>query len=321
MTEMPRLFRPDDLVPVQSLVDNHLAVIGQGGKRRPDLDSAQLWLSPADGLMTRGVHTHSARKAAAVSKSLDTVSVAMANKWFTKEYGVQYVELYAGPGLLLDETTANELPGSPIEALAVRKPFARYVFSDFNQDCVDALNARVGERDNVHVLRGDANDQAHLDTVAGLLDQRALVIVYLDPARPQDLRFSTIRFLSERFKYLDLIINVPVHNLARAILGRNVAGPGAAGTFLNHPSPRDLLHRRASGELCWEPTIAAVRAHYTEQLESLGFLTPARNTVCFPGTNPYYDMLLVSRHPTALKLWNRSNSPEEPTQLSLHLAA
>ena len=70
----------------------------------------------------------------------------MSGKWFAGKYGVEYVELYSGPGRLLDESTGEEQPGSPLGALAVRKPFTRYVFSDFSQACVDALSARVGTR-------------------------------------------------------------------------------------------------------------------------------------------------------------------------------
>ncbi|HET6864388.1 MAG TPA: hypothetical protein VFH80_00630 [Solirubrobacteraceae bacterium] len=72
------------------------------------------------------------------------------------------------------------------------------------------------------------------------------MIAYLDPARPQDLRFDTVSYLAEAFDYLDLIINLPVNSLMRAIHGAYRAGgegPGAAGRFLGHDRPHELLRR------------------------------------------------------------------------------
>lgn len=89
-----------------------------------------------------------------VSRGIDTVS-SMAGKWFMRQHGLEYVELYSGPGRLLNERTGKEQPGSPMQALAVRKPFTRYVFSDYSEECIEALAARVGDRPDVHVLQGD----------------------------------------------------------------------------------------------------------------------------------------------------------------------
>jgi three-Cys-motif partner protein len=118
-----------------------------------------------------------------------------------------------------DESTGKEQPGSPFEALAVRKRFTHYVFADFSQDCVDALSARVGSRPDVGIVRGDANDPAHLWRIGEILNPRALVIAYLDPARPQDLQWATVKHLATQFEYIDLIINLPGNSLMRAILG------------------------------------------------------------------------------------------------------
>ena len=289
------------------------------GRRNPDLDAARLWRSQDDGLLVRGVKPHSATKSSLVSRGIDTVTSAMANQWFTRKHGLEYLELYSGPGRLLDERTGREQPGSPLQALGVRKSFTRLVFSDFSADCTDALCARVGDRPDVHVIRGDANDPAHLDRIAALLNARALLIAYLDPARPSDLRWSAVEYLAGNFGFIDLIINVPVNSLMRAILGAHRAGgrgPGAAGRFLNHPSPSDLLQPAADRP---NPTltIAAVRAHYDAQLTALTFKSPARRTVDFPPGNPYYDVLLASRHDRGLELWNKTNPPPKNPQLSI----
>lgn len=289
------------------------------GAPHPDLDAANLWTSRDDGLLVRGVKPHSAQKSLLVSRGIDTVTTAMSRQWFASEHGLEYVELYSGPGRLLDERTGNEQPGSPLQALSLRKPFSRCIFSDFSQDCVDALQARVGARDEVTVRRGDANDRHHLEQIARMLTPRALVIAYLDPARPRDLHWSTVKYLAESFGFIDLIINLPVNSLMRAILGAyhgGGAGPGVAGAFLNHPNPRELLKPSPEGQITGL-TVEAIRAHYDEQLMSLGFKRPARRTVFFPASNPYYDVLMVSRKDKAVELWNKTNPEPEDPQLSL----
>jgi three-Cys-motif partner protein len=314
------LFPDSERLSIAELrVEAEEAVSPGSGGRRPDLDAARLWTSRDDGLLVRGVKPHSARKSQMVSRGIDTVSSAMRRQWFADRFGLQYVELYSGPGRLIDESSGRELAGSPIEALAVRRPFDRYVFCDYSRDCVDALRQRVGRRSDVQILQGDAKDLSHLERVAALLEPRALSVVYLDPARPRDLAWSTVEFIAQRFAYGDLIINLPVNSLMRAILGHHRGGgtgAGAAGRLLNHASPVDLLlpsaDRYAAG-----PTIDAIRRYFDEQLIDLGFKKPARRTVDFPPGNPYYDVLLASRHDQGVRLWDRTNpEPDEP-QLSL----
>gem|GEM_PF-3906469 len=266
-------------------------------------------------MLVRGVKPHSAAKSKLVSKSIDTVTTAMADKWFATKHGLEYLELYSGPGRLLDEWTGEELPGSPMQALEVRRPFSRYLFSDYSGECVEALRTRVGDRPDVRVIEGDANNPAHLERVADFLNPRALLIVYLDPARPRDLHWTTVEALARRFEFADLIINLPVNSLMRSILGASsggVIGSGTAGRFLNHPSPVDLLARTPAGKLIVSASITAIREHYDEQLMSLGFKKPGRRTIEFPANNPYYDVLYASRHEMGVKLWDRTNPPPEP---------
>lgn len=107
----------------------------------------------------------------------------------------------------------------------------------------------------------------------------------------------------------------------RAILGAYRGGgmdPGVAGRFLNHPNPRRLL-RPDADRPSTAVTIEAIRKHYDKQLKGLDFKQPARRTVVFPANNPYYDVLLASRHDRGLELWNKTNPIPEDPQLSLSL--
>lgn len=276
--------------------------------RLPALDG--LVPSLVDGLPARLVKPHSAQKARMVRRDLGTVSKAMSRQWFE----VHYLELYAGPGLLLDDVTGEEVPGSPLEALSIKQPFDRYVFSDYAPVCANALQKRIsdrfGVRPDVTVLRGDANDAAHLERVCALISPRALVIAYLDPAKP-NLDFDTVRFLAERFRFIDFIINLPFSGIHRSL---SQGGERKPRLMLNHPNPRELVHRDEGR------TAQNIREHYDAQLRSLGLQHITRRCVRTSATNsPLYDIVLASRHPRAIELWDKANAEPKPSNIQLVL--
>jgi three-Cys-motif partner protein len=216
-----------------------------------------------------------------------------------------------------------ELPGSPVEALRVRAPFDRYVFCDFDTECVNALRARadceaIGTRADVR--QGDAKDVNHLQGVAREFGPGTLVIVYLDPARPQDMTWANVEILA-RLSNVDLIINLPVNSLQRAISGPHArdAEARAAGAFLGHRDPRQLMQWNRSQTHDVMGTVRAIRDFYDSQLKTLGFLEPGRRVVDYPDGVPYYDLLYASRHPFGVELWDRANPPAMPEPSLLDL--
>ncbi len=267
----------------------------------------------SDGLPARVIKDHSAEKSWAVSRDLDTVGRAMVRQWFP----VHYLELFSGPGVLVNERTQEETVGSPLEALLIKRPFDRYVFSDINPTFADALETRlrepsVGEQvvqPETHVCCGDANDPAHLERVCSLIDRRALVIAYLDPARP-NLHWSTVEFLAQRFERIDLLINLPFSAIHRALCVGHTDGPRL---MLNEPNPLRFLTPdvgRASG---------AIREHYRDQLrEKLGFEHIAWRSVSTRTTrSPLYDVILASRNSRATDLFEKANNVTESGQLGI----
>ena len=235
----------------------------------------------------------------------------MKSKWFE----VAYLELFAGPGYLFDEVKEEELPGSPLQALQIACPFNRYVFSDYSDVCVEALRTRIAAlrakspgTPVADVLAGDANDPEHLERVCSLIDPRSLVIAYLDPAKP-NLDFSTVRFLTERFPFLDVIINLPFSGIHRSISAGGVEGPSR---MLNHANPKELLRPDEGG------TKRAICEHYDAQLRGLGLVHIDHRCVKTTTTNsPLYDIVLASRKKTAVDLWQKANRQPKNPQLGL----
>lgn len=313
--------RPDDrLFELDLLGPKRLKVVGH--KRHLQLaddPSAQLPLEPdkdglihvsSDGLPLRQVKTHSRRKAELVSSDIGTVTRAMRYKWFS----LAYLELFCGPGRLIDADSGEELPGSPFQALDIEIPFSQYVFSDASPQCTSALKQRLNQRRAdgqqlpvPQVRTGDANDPAHLEHLCSLIDPKALVIAYLDPAQP-NLHWSTIEFLANKFKAIDFIINLPFSGIHRSISAGGVANPAL---MLNHPNPIELLNETEG-----HPA-DNIRRHYELQLRNLGLVHTARRCVNTHRTNsPLYDIVLASRHDMAVKLFEKAN-PRRVAQTSI----
>jgi hypothetical protein len=107
-----RLFDPSELGPRAAPKRErrrHLhAAADPSEQLRLNRDGAGLVPGTTDGLPVRLVKPHSAEKARMVSRDLGTVGRAMGNKWFQ----VHYLELFCGPGYLLDDVTEEEVPGA-----------------------------------------------------------------------------------------------------------------------------------------------------------------------------------------------------------------
>ena len=311
----PRLFDPDATGPrvgPRRPHKRHLHVADDpSDQAKLNSDGAGLVPGSRDGLPVRVVKPHSAKKAAMVGADLGTVGRAMAKKWFE----VHYIELFSGPGYLLDEANGEEVPGSPIQALTIQASFDRYVFADFSSDCTDALERRIAamRREGqalppTHVLQGDANDPVHLERVCALIDPRALVLAYLDPAKP-NLHWSTVEFLATRFEFIDFIINLPFSAIHRSL---TAGGEAAPRLVLNHPHPMQLVDPNPG------QTAQNIRAHYIEQLGRLGFIHTAQRCVHTVWSNsPLYDVILASRKNIAVKLFEAANRKQQSSQLGL----
>jgi len=313
--KQPRLFDPKDFghrVDARQPRGRHLHVAEDpSDQSRLNGDGTGLVPGRTDGLPVRVVKPHSAKKAMMVGADLGTVGRAMAKKWFE----VHYLELFCGPGCLLDEVNDREVPGSPLQALTIQSPFNRYVFADFSQDCTDALDGRIAamRREGqvlppTEVRRGDANDPEHLERVCALIDPRALVLAYLDPAKP-NLHWSAVEYLAGRFPFIDFIINLPFSAIHRSL---TAGGEESPRLVLNHPHPMELVDP-SPGQ-----TAENIRVHYIQQLHQLGFVHTTRRCVHTEWSNsPLYDVILASRKDIAVKLFEAANGKKQSSQLGL----
>jgi three-Cys-motif partner protein len=258
------------------------------------LDSAQTLVLAPDGYHARQVGLHSLDKAHYARYYAEIVGTAMKTAY---PGPLAWVELFAGPGMLRVKDLNEFKPGSPLEAIGVRDPFDHYVFVDQDARCVRALQARVGGNPRVSVLQGDANGAAVDDAIVAIVPRNALVVLYADPAA-LDIDFTTIRFFADRYKHLDLLLNVPVPGVYRAL---RAGYQGKASRVLNHPAPAELI-----GPTSGRPNVS-LREWFERQLRRLGYEYFASEVIKLHQNNsPLYDLMLASRSERAKQFFEEA---------------
>jgi three-Cys-motif partner protein len=241
----------------------------------------------------RAISRHSIDKAFCVREYARLVGATMHGKF----PALWWIELFCGPGRLYVRDDDEFIDGSPLEALGIPFPFSGYAFADLSNACTESLRKRVGDRPNVHIRRGNANDPELLVEIAALIPKNALVVLYGDQAG-LDLEWRTIEFFIRRFRHLDLLLNVPVEQAVRAI---------AAGNKLAD----DRYFRKARAMLGMPPETQLpgratfLRDYYHRRLADAGFGQIRSHTVQLTGRNrDLYDLILASRHPLAPKFFS-----------------
>jgi three-Cys-motif partner protein len=131
-----------------------------------------------------------------------------------------YIDAFAGAGVHLAKTTEDFVPGSPLNALAVRPPFREYHLIDIEPEKVENLKKLIGPRRDVSIYGGDCN-RILLENVFPLVKyedyRRGLCI--LDPYGLH-LDWSVI-FRAGQMKTLDVFLNFPVADMSRNVLWRS----------------------------------------------------------------------------------------------------
>lgn len=128
-----------------------------------------------------------------------------------------YIDGFAGAGVHIRKATGDFVLGSPLNALEVRPPFREFFLVDLNGDKVEHLKRLVGDRSDVHLLKGDCNKVLLQDVfpqVRWESHRRALCL--LDPYG-LDLRWGVIE-TAGRMRTIDLFLNFPIMDANRNAL-------------------------------------------------------------------------------------------------------
>ena len=211
-----------------------------------------------------------------------------------------YLELFAASGMAIDEETGDEVTACPLNAALLAKPgFNRLAYVEIEPELAAALEQRLRRRgiapDRARVFCGDANDHAMLAAAIAFLTNPGLVFTFIDP---EDINFEwqALRFLAERrHPRLDLLINVPVNPIERAI-GRRHFDPIVR--FLGTDEWLPAVLRGA------DPA-ETIRRVYRAQLDSLGFAFVRDKEIKMTGSSRnLYDLFFASRNERAVDFWD-----------------
>ena len=162
-----------------------------------------------DGLPTAEIGGWGENKYRLVSMYAALFARSMRNKWDA----LVYLDLFAGSGRSRIRGTRRVVLASPLLVLGMAEAFQKYIFCESNKDYVEALAKRCG-RDfpdrNVTIIPGDANGKT-TEIIEEIpqpgINRTVLGFCFLDPFHMQNLRFSTIETLSQRF--MDFLVLIP----------------------------------------------------------------------------------------------------------------
>ena len=134
---------------------------------------------------------------------------------------INYVDLFAGPGINRIKGTTHNIMGSPLLAkLSPRKyHFTNLILCELDRKNSDALEILLPD---AKVVKGDINVEGLNELVPLLESDRGHSLVFADP-EGLDLRFQTLEKVSG-VTYCDVVINYQP-NAVNRVLGQAVRNP------------------------------------------------------------------------------------------------
>jgi three-Cys-motif partner protein len=201
-----------------------------------------------------------------------------------------YVDAFAGAGVHLSKSTNEFVPGSPLNALAVKPPFKKHYLIDLDAQRVAGLTKLIGGRTDVELFEGDCNEVL-LTNIFPLIkyEQYRRGLCILDPYGLH-LDWKVMRAAGS-MGTIDMFLNFPVADMNRNVLWRNPEGVTDSGIermnrFWGDDSWRQVAYSSTGNLFGYEEKVSvdAVVNAFRERLKSIGGFKrvpkplPMRNT-------------------------------------------
>ena len=138
----------------------------------------------------------------------------------TRNLKKYYIDGFSGAGVHVVKKTKEHIEGSPARALKIKPPFDGYYFIDLDADKTDYLRSTCGDRSDVNIHTGDANEylaRTVLPTIQYQKFTRALCL--LDPYG-LDLDWHVIQQAGQS-QAVDMFLNFPVMDMNRNAIWRD----------------------------------------------------------------------------------------------------
>jgi three-Cys-motif partner protein len=246
-------------------------------------------------------------------------ATGMKNQW----QEMVYLDLFSGSGYSQIRGTSDILQASPLLALQIPDRFSRYIYCDRDAENLEALRRRVERHapgTSAAYVPGDIDETISqvLELIPrGTSNHRVLSFCFVDPFSV-DLRFSTIRRLSER--YIDFLILLALGMDANLNLPVYIEEHHTRiEQFLDNPNWRAEWKAEEARGKRFIPFMAQQYAQAMMQLRYLATPLERMYLVRSDQKNlPLYYLAFFSRHRRGYDFWGEVMKYSDP-QLGLSL--
>lgn len=288
-------------------------------------------LTASDGLPAFSARPWTGEKHEALRRYIN-ITTAARRKYLPSgggNGGAAYIDLYTGPGLVVDRDTGIESSGTVLAAAETAinsgAPFSAFVLGDIKKEHVDVAEVRLRhllEKHDlgstpVYTMVSSAADSA-LQLVRDVQSGRSAVkagglnLACLDPFNLEHLPFEVFSHLAQ-LQRIDLFVHISGSTLQRNLPIALETSPERAGLEAFAPGWVEKVDRtheqyRQRDEF---------KQHWTSLLKEKGYHTQIPDWVDVRNTTGAinYWLAVVSKHPLAKKLWAAMNAPPQRSLL------
>jgi three-Cys-motif partner protein len=261
----------------------------------------------ADGLPYNDVGVWTEAKHRLVGYYAALFSAGMKDKWEKRVY----IELYAGAGYSRIRDTERIIAGSPIQALALKVPFDKYIFCEQDSEKLEALRVRVKHHApsaDVAFIPGGCDGS--VNKISAAIPQysknhKVLSLCFVDP-NDIGIRFSTLQALALK-NYVDFIVLLALYMDALRAEQQYIKNPSKIDQLLGTSSWLDRW-RTAKQNGAEFPRFLA--EEFATSMATMKYIPPPfysmRKIFLYEKNLPLYAVGLFSRHPLAYELWDKA---------------
>jgi three-Cys-motif partner protein len=267
-----------------------------------------------DGLLTPEIGTWGEEKYRHVQLYASLFIRSMRAKWDS----LIYLDIFAGSGRSRIRGTRRIVSASPLLVLGMPEAFDKYIFCEGRQVNAAALEKRCHQdfpNRKVTVIPGDANALTE-EIIAEMprpgKSQKVLGFCFLDPFQMQNLHFSTVAALSQRF--MDFLVLIPSSMDANRN-EHNYLQPQnkTFENFVGNPEWRSRwIKEKASGK-SFEHFVVE---EFGRSMLGLGYIDPGLKEAMMIRSDdknlPLYRLALYSKHKLGSKFWREAKKYSNP---------
>jgi three-Cys-motif partner protein len=267
-----------------------------------------------DGLPTPEIGAWGEEKYRHVQLYASLFIKSMRSKWDA----LVYLDLFAGSGRSQIRGTGRIVNASPLLVLGMREAYDKYIFCEQAKNYADALATRC-RRDcpnrNMKIIIGNAN--ASVESIIGEMPrpgrkQKVLGFCFLDPFQLQNLHFSTIKTLSQRF--MDFLVLIPSSMDANRN-EQNYLKPRhkTLENFLGNPDWRTRWDEEKASGISFEHFVVE---EFGRSMQTLRYIDPGLKEAIMIRSDdknlPLYRLALYSKHQLGSKFWKETKKYSDP---------